>query len=436
MPKQPNVIGLNEHLPPEHEGAVAKAIDWLSELHRKGWANAITATLDAFSPEGALSLANFDADEAQAILVNVGEWLLAHGRINARGAMRDINAYLLGPDGPRLSPGQARWIAQLREQPMRLYRVTDARAGEGLTLVDAIDPDAAAVDVRERSASRSLRPGMTLGARLMTTGGHVELSGAIYVFADLRAAQAIDAVAAGLAEPGTADEVRSRAELTIARRWLAQFTEPPSMPELRDAASGEPLLLVTDHYRVQDSAALAAALAAQPDVSGDAASGWTRDADAGGGMKRSLLAINPGKSADRIETFARTQRLADDGRAWFEALAGSAVQHLAREVTDPRSPQALAAAGAQGAAPPDIDPRQLGELMRQALHNIYANWPDEPLAALGGRTPREAVATPAGLERVKGLLRQYEAGETEQAREQQRGEVSFQFLWDALGIAR
>jgi hypothetical protein len=433
----PNVINLSEHLPPEHEHAVAKAIEWLSELHRKGWANAIAATLDAFSPEGALSLADFDADEARAILINASEWLLARGQINARGALRDINAYLLGPGGPRLSPGQARWIAQLREQPLRLYRITDVRPDEGLTLVDAIDQDAAPATVRERSASRSLRPGMTLGARLMPAGGHVELSGAIYVFAGLPAAQAIEAVSASLAGAGTPDEARSSAELTIARRWLAQFTEPPEMPELRDAASGDPLLLVTDHYRVLDGAALGAVLAAQPDVSASAAGGWTRDADAGGGMRRSLLAINPGRSADRIEVFARTQRLADDGRAWFEALAGAAVQHLTREVVDPRSPQALAAAAdAPAGAPPGIGPDQLGELIAHSLRRMYANWADEPIPALGGRTPREAIATPGGLERVKGLLRQYEAGEAEQARAQQRAEFSFQFLWDALGIAR
>ena len=46
MPMPPNVINLSEHLPPEHEHAVAKAIEWLSELHRKGWANAIAATLE------------------------------------------------------------------------------------------------------------------------------------------------------------------------------------------------------------------------------------------------------------------------------------------------------------------------------------------------------------------------------------------------------
>lgn len=40
----------------------------------------------------------------------------------------------------------------------------------------------------------------------------------------------------------------------------------------------------------------------------------------------------------------------------------------------------------------------------------------------------------AGLERVKGLLRSYEAGEREQANEQGRRAISYQFLWHALGL--
>lgn len=430
------VVDLSDYRPPEHDQAVAKAMAWLVDRHRKGWTNAFTAMLAEFSPDGALDLGALEEHAAQSFIINIGEWLLARGQIHARGGLQDINAYLRGPNGPALSPVEARWIAQLREQPLRLYRVTDVRAGQGMTLVDALDQEAAPVEVRERSGSRNARPGMVLGARLMQTDDYTELSGALYVFAVLREAALFEALRA-CGGDSRATDARERIELEIARRWTAQFTEPAPIPEMRDAGSGDPLLLVTDHYRVRDAAALAAALAAQPDVSGNAERGWSRGVDTGNGTIRSLVAINPGKATDRIELFARTQRLADGGRAWFEALASGAVEHLTRELIDPRSPQALAAAaGKRPAAQPDIDPQQLGEIMSQALHRSYARWTDEPIPVLGGKTPRQAIATPAGLERVKGLLRQYEAGEADQAGAQGRPEVSFQFLWDALGITR
>ena len=70
------------------------------------------------------------------------------------------------------------------------------------------------------------------------------------------------------------------------------------------------------------------------------------------------------------------------------------------------------------------------------IKRSYAHWADEPIPALNGQTPRQAMQTPAGLERVKGLLRSYEDGEVRMAAQQGRAEVSYQFLWDELGLQR
>lgn len=44
------------------------------------------------------------------------------------------------------------------------------------------------------------------------------------------------------------------------------------------------------------------------------------------------------------------------------------------------------------------------------------------------------MKTVAGLERVKGLIRGYESLEKQQALSDGRREISYAFLWDALGI--
>ena len=200
---------------------------------------------------------------------------------------------------------------------------------------------------------------------------------------------------------------------------------------------------MTDHYRVHDAAALAESLAAQADVDSNPEQGWNRMTQCADGAQRSLTSINPGREAGRIEVFHRTQRLADEGRAWFETLAGAAVQHLTRGITDPaghlartgssdaaRAPKA-AAVGAQG-LPPEV----MVQAIEQVLYRHYANWADEAIPALGGLTPRQAITTPAGLERVKGLLREYEDGEQWPSAAQGRPAVSYRFLWNALGISR
>jgi hypothetical protein len=437
--------------PRDHEDAARVAISWLAERHRKGWRNAFEDLLDHWRPEGPEDGWQLDEDGMTMVSINAGEWLIARGEIHARGGLREINSYLLGHDGPYLTPGQKAWITQLREQPLRLYRVTDVRPGEGLTLVDELDAEAEPQAVRERSGSLSARPGMLMGARIMQVGdatdGHRELSGAIYPFGKLRETQVLAQVRQALAGAAAlmlhAENMRDLAEIEIARAWMAQWFEPAPLPQIRDAATGDAMLLVTDHYRVRDAVALAAALAAQPDVSGDACTSWHRETRGDDGQLRSLAAINPGREADRIEVFYRTQRLADEGRAWFEALAGSAVQYLTREITDPAGSLArghdggdaetpVAAASSASSLPSEV----LAQAFEQVVHRHYAHWCDEAIPALGGLTPRQAITTSAGLERVKGLLREYEDGERRQCAAQGRPAVSYQFLWDALGISR
>ena len=323
----------------EHDGAVELAVAWLVERHRKGFKTAFEKLRDevlpADDPLALARVARADDRIMEALQINLTEWLLAEGEILVRGDRRRVVEVLIGPDGPRLTDGQRRWLAQAGERPLRLYTVTNVQLGEGVTLCDTLDADALPLVVRERMGSRSMKAGMLMGCRVMQLPGHHELTGALYPFTALAAPSVTQAVreAAFGAQPGNP---RRLAGLTIMRAWFSQFVQPPAMPQLVDAQSGEPLLLVTDHYRVVDSTALAQALAACGDVTGDAQSGWRREFEGKDQLIRTSAAINPGKQADRIEVFYRTQRLADDGRVWFDAVAGAAAQFLTREISDPR----------------------------------------------------------------------------------------------------
>jgi len=205
-----------------------------------------------------------------------------------------------------------------------------------------------------------------------------------------------------------------------------------------DTSTGAPILLVTDHYRVRDWDALAQALAGRKDVDGDRVSGWSRLKKCSDGLTRAISSINIGEGPDRIELFHKTQGEAAKGRKWFEKLAGNSVEYAGRVVSDPKGMmrnmppgEARKSSSIGEELPPDV----VAGLIEQTIHRLYANWPDEPIAALGGKTPRQAIATPAGLERVKGLLRSYEASEREQAAEQGRRAVSYSFLWNAIGLS-
>ena len=85
---------------------------------------------------------------------------------------------------------------------------------------------------------------------------------------------------------------------------------------------------------------------------------------------------------------------------------------------------------------PALDAATMAQLISKVIHDTYAHWADEPIPALEHKTPRQAIKTSAGLERVKGLLRSYEASEASQAGQQGRTEISYDFLWASLGLTR
>jgi SEC-C motif/Protein of unknown function (DUF2384) len=436
-------------LPDDASLAVERALRWLDERRRKAFKARIQALGDSVlvGPQGEppRDLGDRFLDQLD---INVVEWVLAEGSIDVKGENVRVVDDLLGPNGPAFSPAQRQYIEQLRAQPLRLYTVTDVQPGEGLTLCDALDEAAVPVFVTEDHGSRTIEPGMLIGTRILAVGQQHEMSGSIYPFALGVAPEVTGAVRAidhEGADEGDAATRREHVSLEIMRRWARQFTEPVRLPKIMDAASGEPMLLITDHYRVVDPTALAGALAACGDVSGDAQHGWRREWIGKDELVRSSVVVNPGKQPDRIEVFYRTSKQADDGRVWFDGIVGESVAHLTREITDPQgafarrgigdlsTPRAARAGTAStDALPPDV----LAQAIEQTLGKYYANWCDEPIPALGGKTPRETIATPAGLERVKGLLRSYEDGERRQSTDQRRPAFSYQFLWDGLGIER
>lgn len=435
-----------------HEGAIERAMAWLGHYHRKAFGEAVQQEIVAAAQacfgddeeEAAFAaLDDLSDDVWQQVQINLSEWVIAEGGILVRGKHEDVADLLLGPRGPQLSAGQRDWIGQLAREPLRMYDITEVRPGEGLTLCDAIDGDRPPVFVVEIEGSRSLRAGMAIGARLMSARGERVLSGALYAFSTLAAGALRQRLKSIADDARLCDEDRaSMTGLVIIEDWLAQFLLPMRLPEMVDASTGEPLLLTTDHYDVKSWPALEAALQAQPDVAGDAQRGWSRLVTGDDGLQRPVVSVKPAPRRQRVSVSYKTAGHADRGRPWFEQLAGDAVAFVVREVSDPegllRGLEAgdLSASGASLPLPEGIDPEVLGEAVAALLKRSYANWADEPIPALDGRTPREAIATPAGLERVKGLLRSYEDGEAELAARQGRSPMSYQFLWDALGLER
>ena len=388
-----------------HAGAVQRALAWLEQHHRKAWAtahktalaDAIHAIFDEEEEEAAQALRDARSELLQQAQINLTEWLLAEGSIWVKGEWMRVPDLLLSERGPLLEVGQRAWFEQMARQPLRLYDVTEVVPGTGMTLCDALDAARPPIVVVERSGSRSMRVGMQLGARVMTVGSELQFSGALYPFSGgagralLVRLRDVDIGAAKLNE-----DDKMMLGLMIIEDWLAQFLKPAPLPQLIDSSTGEAMLFTTDYYDVLDWEALSNTLAAQADVEGNRLTGWDRLVEGADGLKRPLASISAQSDSRRVSVMYRTAGLAERGRPWFNALVGASARFLVTQVSDPAGMLAHRNAHEPGMAPgaglPEgVDPAAVADALANVIKRTYANWADEPIPALEGRTPRQAV---------------------------------------------
>jgi hypothetical protein len=411
------------------DGAVTRALEWLNRKHRhavKRWIDEVWF--------GDLSDAEYEViqklepDMQQMHEINMFEYLLADGCFRHDGKKQFVMDMVLGVGGALMTSGQRQYLQQLRDRPLRLYEIREVHAGEGVLLHDLMNEDIADVWVRERSGSRHAHQWGVWAARIMDCGDHLELSGAIF---DIPR-HSLDEVVTTLEWMRNDKFIEHKDEmyaLAIAKDWLKLLAAPPPMPNMIDAATGEAMVFITEHYRVNDWASLGVQLAAEDDVEGDQKQGWNRVQILKNEMLRSLLAINISDKKDRLELFARSISAADMQKLWFDRVAGNSVAHLTREISDP-----MALMQHQDGTPPKTGGHIPEALQTQLVHDYkrkhYANWADESLPALNGKTPRDAVKTDRGRKAVVALLKEFES------REKQEVPFDFGFLWDALGLDR
>ena len=320
--------------------AAKRALDWLGNRHRKALERETTDLLfEDLWPEDGPHPEDVDLQLMGQIQININEWLLAAGSIEIRKEMHPLNTLLLAAGGPPLNPAQREFIRQLGAVPLGLYYVTEVTAREGLTLVDALDSGQAPVFVHDVALSDSADPGLLLGCRILKFGDRHELSGSIYPFPQLGAAHAVDGVREHMKhediEANEANERMYEQGWAIMALWFEHVLIPADPQALIDASTGEPLVFVTDHYRVVDRETLKAALDGCAALQVDASGAWVKLSKGDDGAMRTQLNITRGKVESRLEVFYRTESLADAGRPWFEAVAGNSVKHLSREQSDP-----------------------------------------------------------------------------------------------------
>src|SRR3990172_7487385 len=267
------------------------------------------------------------------------------------------------------------WLELARASHLGLYEILAVRPDEGFTLRDLWSN--AEIRVRERLGTRQLVRWDLVGARVMH---HL---------------------------------------------WLMSVAFPP--PLKVQTVEGDPVVFTRVVFAVHDRAAARDALLRHVDI---------------------VL------SAGRLTLNAMSRERAERGRRLVEQLAGDLVRYrttrldpVERLIQRGRAGRAAARRGGPGASltpprrarhrppPSGLSPEVEAEVTREFLDRHYHEWLDQPIPALGNRTPRPAARLKTARPKLIEVLK---AMDNRAERDRLEGRVAYDavWVWEQLGVER
>jgi hypothetical protein len=361
----------------------------------------------------------------------------------------------------RLRSGELRYLERMRPSHLRPYEVAAVRIDDGLDLVDLWT--GGRLRIRERLATHQLVQWDVIAARIVPgEDGVPVMDGTPYLYpVDLK-----EPLLAALRRAYRQFRRRSRAAALSAffKRmgplyhllWLDHVVLRP-LPKIL-TPEGDDFIFARATFDVRDGPALLTALGHHPDLrrQDDGSYVWLdrprrspkspkvspRARETHTLESRSYTVTGRGRRTlgtfvlerERLVFEATSRPRAGRSRRFLEDLAGNAVRYRATSL------EAVARAmdrttPVPGETPGEIPFELQARIAADFYEQHYRKWPDAPLPALAGRTPREAAEKPATRGKVVALLKQMENRATRQRRDGQTA-YDFRWMWAELGLER
>ena len=349
----------------------------------------------------------------------VAPWCAYHASVGGRR----IAEGFLEAQAERVSADDRAWIASQLAAWLSIWEVAEVEPGVGVHMTDLLSGETRYV--RERSGSRTLVRRDAVLARVVDHRGSSTFCGlAPRLLPPQEAAEVVRRVRAKLrlrravAVEHLRDEATGRFMLARWAEAVADLDHRASIPPTLQNTDGDALLFTTDHFGLgagprgevaRRLTALGAIAAREPGTT-EQCYEFVR-AGAGRHADGEATIIGRVRLTDRtlvVETNSVAR--ADHLRQRIGDACGDLLRHRIREHSDPRALLAQAS-GADDPAPA-LDPSEAARIEREYKQRHYQRWLDEPVPALGGKTPRETARTAAGRPRVDVLLKDMENRES------------------------
>jgi hypothetical protein len=393
---------------------------------------------------------------------------------------RNVAVAYLKRRGWKESAGTRAYIQALRQSTISLYEISDIVVGESFLARDLVrggEP----VRVFERSATRSLSQWDRIAARVVTVLGRTQITGALLAFGQRLGDEAlatiervrkkaraealkvtrslgrvaVDDAAASLTE---LDEVLAGSAFMFSNLWLDDVLRRalnPSLPQVQNT-DGDPLEFITLHFPLVSKAKLPAvrtALDALPSLRKESDAFWNW-------LETAKQTRKPVRRVPGAQTFVTTmddgaivlgnielgdkavslsvnsEARSERGRALLESvLAGLVRAPLVERQTVEQMMSAAPRRASKAADEPLLPPDELKRVVHQSLTDHYLRTLDEPIPALGNRSPRQAAKTAKGSEKVIVWLKSLENVSGRQEPGDLMATYDFTWMWEELGVA-
>ncbi|MCX6636140.1 MAG: hypothetical protein NT090_13825, partial [Acidobacteria bacterium] len=354
-------------------------------------------------------------EPGQDVILALVDWTM-HDWVSPKLGRTVLQEYLRR-HGARLAPRERDLIESWSRSFVGLYEVREVKVGTGVEVKSLISDEV--FFVHDVSMSKQLVRWDGLLARVVEGERGQEFTG-IGVGVPRRQLEPLrewmeqDRRRAGMPWPEYLKRNLPRIRRQPAR-LSAQWVESLRLCN----HDGDEILFSKALYRVLDQTALDAALRGCPDLSDDRDDGthytWLKD-DPGpeGRTVLGTFRIEGWELVFECNSKQRHKR----GKKLLDGLAGAALRHLRDEFTTQKEMkrQALEKPRAGKSESEEIPLEVRQQLITEFMERHFATWPDIPLPALDGKTPREAVKTAAGRSKVSAILRDFENGEEHKRR--------------------
>ena len=374
-------------------------------------------------------------------------------------------------------PGR-RYLQQLRDSVLSLYEVVDVSPGQHCDLRDLVR-GGATIRVHEHLGTQGMVRWDHIAARILRVNDKTGFSGGILpypreasqkllkVLADSR--KRFDKKLARLADKETMEQVLSQEDLekrflqdacpTFTGLWVMDTLErlQQLLPELVNR-DGEALVFCETRFpfRAEQLDEIARQLDDAADWERDSPEGqtwsWLPEMDIAPDKPRNGMAIEslrngqlplsgtleltPGVLTLVTNSTERAQRGQAVLESLLQGLIGPALSSLQtpeqlleerdtqRQDTDQREPA------------DSIDPEIAAEIIQHTLDQHYRRVLDEPVPALGDKTPRQCARSKKGRERVIEWLKHLENNELRRAASQGQTPYDSRWMWDVLKLGQ